>query len=257
MPEFSNKSKNTGVFISVTFSCGRRKKKERKKKKNQVQIAKTVRTRAAWYMRLSCAVSKFWLTRRQTMWAILAVCATVAQVYLSSARKLRWKSNLWFKKKSKFRSVQSLGRLGRRGDMMNDSAEILSQSFLQEALVSSSGMGRDVCHLMFSVQHFLCRPQRRPLSKVPWRWFWGGCCQSLFAVVTCDMHKPGKFTSLDSCQKRFLWTYKEIGPAPYLVNGLVLQVDKTTLYFRRSPAPGKGKHRALHFKHSWHAWEKQ
>ena len=32
----------------------------------------------------------------------------------------------------------SLDRLGRRGDMTDDSAEILFQSFLQEALVSSS-----------------------------------------------------------------------------------------------------------------------
>ena len=41
-------------------------------------------------------------------------------------------------------SVQSLDRLGHWGDMMNDSAEILFQAFLQEAIVSSSGMGRDV-----------------------------------------------------------------------------------------------------------------
>ena len=39
--------------------------------------------------------------------------------------------------------------------------------FLQEALVSSSGMGRDVHSLMLSIQHFLCRPQHRPASKVP------------------------------------------------------------------------------------------
>ena len=32
------------------------------------------------------------------------------------------------------------------------------QSFLQEALVSSSGMGRDVHSLMLSIQHFLCQP---------------------------------------------------------------------------------------------------
>ena len=40
-------------------------------------------------------------------------------------------------------SIQSLDRLGRRGGMMDDSAEILLQSFLPEALVSSSGIGRD------------------------------------------------------------------------------------------------------------------
>ena len=39
-------------------------------------------------------------------------------------------------------SLQSLDRLGRRGDLRDDSAEILYQSFVQEALVSSSGMGR-------------------------------------------------------------------------------------------------------------------
>ena len=61
-----------------------------------------------------------------------------------------------------FSSVHCLDRLDRRGDMREDSAEILFQSFLQEA-VSSSGMGRDVHPLMLSLQHFLCRPRRRPL----------------------------------------------------------------------------------------------
>ena len=65
--------------------------------------------------------------------------------------------------------LQSHDRLGRRGDMKDDSAEILFQSFLQEALVSSSGMGRDVHSLMLSIQHFFCRTPRRPPSKVPWR----------------------------------------------------------------------------------------
>ena len=67
---------------------------------------------------------------------------------------------------TEFSSVQSRDRLGRRGDMRDDSAEILFQSFLQEALVSSSGMGRDVHSLMLPIQHFLCRPRRRPPSKV-------------------------------------------------------------------------------------------
>ena len=49
--------------------------------------------------------------------------------------------------------------------MMDDSAEILFQSFLQEALVSSSGMGRDVhslsaifaqgCSQVFETGNFL------------------------------------------------------------------------------------------------------
>ena len=52
-------------------------------------------------------------------------------------------------------SVQSLDPLGRQGDMRN-SAEILFQSLQQEALVSHSGMGKDVHSLMPSIQHFLC-----------------------------------------------------------------------------------------------------
>ena len=57
----------------------------------------------------------------------------------------------------------------RRRDMRDDPAEILFQSSLREAIVSSSGMDRDVLSLTLSIQHFLCRPRRRPPSKVPWR----------------------------------------------------------------------------------------
>ena len=73
-------------------------------------------------------------------------------------------------------SVQSLDQFGHQGDMRDDSAEILLQPFLQEALVSSSGMGKDVHSVMLSTQHFLCRPQHGPTSKVPVRMFWRGCC---------------------------------------------------------------------------------
>ena len=45
---------------------------------------------------------------------------------------------------SQFSSVQSLDRLGRRGNTTDDSAEIVFQSFLQEAFMSKSGMGRDI-----------------------------------------------------------------------------------------------------------------
>ena len=44
------------------------------------------------------------------------------------------------------------------------------------------------------------------------------------AVMACDMPKPFKFLSLDSFQKRFLWTHKEVNFAPHPVVGLVLQV---------------------------------
>ena len=99
-------------------------------------------------------------------------------------------------------SVQFLNRLCRLGDMRDDSAETLFQAFLQEALVSSSDMGRDVHFLMLSIQHFLCRPRRRPPCNVPRRMV----LERLFVV--CDMPEPCKFPSLDSCQKRFLWTHK-------------------------------------------------
>ena len=42
--------------------------------------------------------------------------------------------------------------------------------------------------------------------------------------MACGMPEPCKFPSLDSCQKRFLWTHKEVDLAPHPVVGLVLQV---------------------------------
>ena len=45
--------------------------------------------------------------------------------------------------------VKALDRLGRLGDMRDDSAEVIFQSFLQEALVSSSGTGTAVHSLVF------------------------------------------------------------------------------------------------------------
>ena len=48
-------------------------------------------------------------------------------------------------------SVQSLDPLGRC-----DSAEILFKSFLQEAIMSSSGTAGDVYSLTLSIQRFLC-----------------------------------------------------------------------------------------------------
>ena len=86
---------------------------------------------------------------------------------------------------TQFSSVQSLDRLGRRGNMMDNLAEILSQSFLffcflREAIVSSSCKGRDVHSFMLSIQQFLCRPRRRPSpppppTRCPEGWFRRGC----------------------------------------------------------------------------------
>ena len=41
------------------------------------------------------------------------------------------------------------------------------------------------------------------------------------------MPEPCKFPSLDSCQKRSLWTHKEVDLTPYPVVGLVLHVGDT------------------------------
>ena len=73
---------------------------------------------------------------------------------------------------------------GCRGDISDDSVEITLQSVLQEALVSSSGMGRDVHSLMLSIQHFFCRPRRRPPSDVSWRMV----LERLPWRVTCPNH---------------------------------------------------------------------
>ena len=44
------------------------------------------------------------------------------------------------------------------------------------------------------------------------------------AVLACDIPKPCKFRSFDSCQKRFLWTHKEVDLVLHPVVGLLLQV---------------------------------
>ena len=49
----------------------------------------------------------------------------------------------------------------------DDSAESLFQTFLREAILSTSGVGKDVHYLMLPVRHFFCRPRRRPSFKLP------------------------------------------------------------------------------------------
>ena len=46
----------------------------------------------------------------------------------------------------------------------------------------------------------------------------------------CDMPEP--CLSLESCQKRLLWTHKEVHLAPHPVVGLVLQVEGTEKFPR-------------------------
>ena len=65
----------------------------------------------------------------------------------------------------KLTSSLTLRSDGRRGDMRDDSAEILLQGFQQEALVGSLALAG--CPLFdVSIQHFLCQSQRRPPAKV-------------------------------------------------------------------------------------------
>ena len=44
------------------------------------------------------------------------------------------------------------------------------------------------------------------------------------AVVACDMPEPCQISSVGSCQKRSVWTHKEVDLAPHPVVGFVLQV---------------------------------
>ena len=64
--------------------------------------------------------------------------------------------------------------------MRHDLAEIRFQSSLQEALVSSSGMGTYIHSSLMPIQHFLCRPRRRP----PKGWF----LERLSKRVRCPNH---------------------------------------------------------------------
>ena len=70
--------------------------------------------------------------------------------------------------------------------MRDDSAAMLFQSFLHQALVGSSGMGRDVVH-----PAFLLPTTASPTLK--------GALKDGFgeAVVASDMIKPCKFPSLN------------------------------------------------------------
>ena len=70
--------------------------------------------------------------------------------------------------------------------------EILFESFQQEAIVSSSGMGRNVHSSVFSIQHFLCCPRRFPPSKVPWR----TVLERLSRRVTCPNHASFRLWTL-------------------------------------------------------------
>ena len=72
-----------------------------------------------------------------------------------------------------FSSGQCLDRLGCRGDPVDGSTEFCFPFFLQVALVSTSGIGRDVHSLILSISsadHGIAHPPRCPEG-----WFWRGC----------------------------------------------------------------------------------
>ena len=96
-----------------------------------------------------------------------------------------------------------------------------SSRFLQGALVSSFWHGQgcplfDVVHPAFPL----------PTTALPTL---QGALKDGFgeAVMACGMPEPCQFPFLDSCQKRFLWTHKEVDLAPHSVLGLKLQVENT------------------------------
>ena len=97
--------------------------------------------------------------------------------------------------------------------MTDDSAEIPFESFLQEALVSSFSMGRDVHSLMLSIQHNLAsmasatlqRALKDGFGRLSWR-------------MTCPNHTS--FPSLDSCQEMFLWVREGVNLVLHPVVGL-------------------------------------
>ena len=105
--------------------------------------------------------------------------------------------------------------------MRDDSAEILFEAFLQEALVSSSGMDWVVHFLMLSIQHFLCWPWHCPTFKVSQRMIlermsWHVLCMNhaIFRHLTVARRSSSGPTrklillctqSLVSCSKQEIW----------------------------------------------------
>ena len=83
---------------------------------------------------------------------------------------------------------------------------------------SAGCLGGNIHSFMLSFQHFFLPTTASPTLQ--------GALGDDFGedVVACDMSEPYTFPSLDSCQKRFLWTHKEVDPDPYPVVGLILQV---------------------------------
>ena len=121
-------------------------------------------------------------------------------------------------------SVQSLDRLGRRGDMKDDSAEILFQSFSAGGPCEQFWHGQGCPHFDIVLPAF-----QLPITASP---ALQGALKDGFgeAVVMCDMPEPRKFQFLVPAE--FLWTHKEVDLAPHPVVGLALQVEDAESFLR-------------------------
>ena len=86
--------------------------------------------------------------------------------------------------------------------------------------MSSSGLGMAVHSLVLSIHIFSADHSVAHCPSSPKD-------DSVEAITVCDMPEPCKFPSLDSCEKRFLWTQKEAELAPHPVISLVLPVGDT------------------------------
>ena len=83
----------------------------------------------------------------------------------------------------------------------------------QEALVSSSGMGRGVHSLMLSIQHFLHWPRCHPPSKIPWRMVlerlsWRVTClnHASFCLLSVTRRVPVDLKGSRSCSPPSHWS---------------------------------------------------
>ena len=98
-------------------------------------------------------------------------CATqLIDMYRITNEQIDYSSILQNGVDEQFSAVQSIDLMSRRRDMRDDPTEILFQSFLQEAIVNISGMGRAVHSLLLSIQHLSLRTQSLGLCSRQEMW---------------------------------------------------------------------------------------
>ena len=103
-----------------------------------------------------------------------------------------------------------IGSWGEGGGAWGTIQQRSSSTFLMEAIVGSSEMGRDVHSLALSIQHFLNRPRCRPASKVPWRMV----LERLSWSVTCPNHQSFRLSvTVMQCINDLIYTWSKKIPA--------------------------------------------